>query len=48
MVMTVRQLCMVRSSLVSACVVVLGCFFVVSCCVFVMFCRFTMMLCCLL
>jgi hypothetical protein len=48
MVMTVRQLCVVRGGLVFARFVVSGRFFVVSCRMFVMFCRFMMMLSCLL
>jgi hypothetical protein len=42
MVMTVRQLCVVRGGLVFARFMVSGRFFVVPCCVFVMFCRFMM------
>ena len=48
MVMTVRQLSVVRGGLVFARFVVSGRFFVVSCRMFVMFCRFMMMLSCLL
>jgi hypothetical protein len=48
MMVTVRQLCMVRGGLVFACFMVSSRFLVVSCGVLVMFCCLMVMVCCLL
>ena len=48
MMVTVRQVGMVRGGFMFACFVVFGCFLMMACCVFVMFRRLVMMVCCLL